>query len=113
MGNSGFYRRFIKDFNKIALPHSKLLQKDIEFAFFVECKEAFENLKDKLISLPILTSPDWDFPFELSCDVYNYVMGAMLGQKEDNLSRVLAIHKKHSMLFKLITLLLRKNYLQL
>ncbi|XLS81876.1 hypothetical protein HN51_047707, partial [Arachis hypogaea] len=33
LGHAGFYRRFIKDFSKVALPLSRLLQKDIEFEF--------------------------------------------------------------------------------
>ncbi|RDY11487.1 hypothetical protein CR513_03831, partial [Mucuna pruriens] len=41
----GFYRRFIKNFNKLALPLSKLLQKDVEFKFDQPCIEAFQELK--------------------------------------------------------------------
>ncbi|RDX71152.1 Retrovirus-related Pol polyprotein from transposon 17.6, partial [Mucuna pruriens] len=39
--HAGFYRRFIKNFNKIALPLSKLLQKDVDFNFDQPCVEAF------------------------------------------------------------------------
>ncbi|RDX81730.1 Retrovirus-related Pol polyprotein from transposon opus, partial [Mucuna pruriens] len=41
LGHAGFYRRFIKNFSKIALPLSKLLQKDVEFKFDQPCIEAF------------------------------------------------------------------------
>jgi len=57
LGHVGFYRRFIKDFSKIALPLSKHLQKDTNCGFSANCKKAFENMKNRLISLPILTSP--------------------------------------------------------
>ncbi|CAM8877014.1 unnamed protein product [Rhodiola kirilowii] len=43
LGHAGFYRRFIKDFSKKALPLSKLLQKDVPFEFTKECKEAFDE----------------------------------------------------------------------
>ena len=41
LGHVGFYRRFIQDFSKIALPLSKLLQKNVDFVFDQPCKEAF------------------------------------------------------------------------
>ncbi|RDX90825.1 putative mitochondrial protein, partial [Mucuna pruriens] len=54
----GFYRRFIKNFSKLALPLSKLLQKDVEFNFDQPCSEAFKELKDRLTSTPILQAPN-------------------------------------------------------
>ncbi|RDX81264.1 Retrovirus-related Pol polyprotein from transposon 17.6, partial [Mucuna pruriens] len=42
----GFYKRFIKNFSKIALPLSKLLQKDVDFKFDQPCTEAFQELKN-------------------------------------------------------------------
>ncbi|RDX67011.1 Retrovirus-related Pol polyprotein, partial [Mucuna pruriens] len=58
LGRVGFYRRFIKNFNKIALPLSKLLQKDVEFKFDQPCIEAFQELKNRLTSAPILQAPN-------------------------------------------------------
>ncbi|GJW30946.1 reverse transcriptase domain-containing protein [Tanacetum coccineum] len=49
LGHAGFYRRFIKDFSKIARPLTILLEKDIPFEFNDECKKAFELLKKNLI----------------------------------------------------------------
>ena len=45
LGHAGFYKRFIKDFAKIAIPLTDLLQKDIPFSFDNECVIAFERLK--------------------------------------------------------------------
>jgi len=45
LGHAGFYRRFIKDFNKIARPLTNLLAKDVTFVFTKECLQAFETLK--------------------------------------------------------------------
>ncbi|RDX67057.1 Retrovirus-related Pol polyprotein from transposon 17.6, partial [Mucuna pruriens] len=48
LGHAGFYRRFIKNFSKIAFPLPKLLQKDVEFKFDQPCIEAFQELKNLL-----------------------------------------------------------------
>ena len=49
-----FYRRFIKDFSKIARPLTNLLFKDVPFTFDNECLNAWEKLKKELISTPII-----------------------------------------------------------
>jgi len=58
LGRAGFYRRFIKDFSKIAKPLSNLLNKEVVFVFDDECLEAFNTFKAKLVSAPVITSPD-------------------------------------------------------
>ncbi|RDX65590.1 Retrovirus-related Pol polyprotein, partial [Mucuna pruriens] len=74
-------RRFIKNFKKLALPLSRLLQKDVEFKFDQPCIEAFQELKNRLTSAPILQASNWDLPFELMCDASNLALGAILGQR--------------------------------
>ncbi|GJT66582.1 reverse transcriptase domain-containing protein [Tanacetum coccineum] len=54
LGHAGFYRRFIKDFSKIARPITKLLEKDTPFEFDDECQKAFESLKEKLTCAPVI-----------------------------------------------------------
>nr|GEW31906.1 reverse transcriptase domain-containing protein [Tanacetum cinerariifolium] len=83
LGHAGFYRRFIKDFSKIARPITRLLEKDTPFIFSQECVEAFQTLKRKLTEAPILIAPDWDIPFELMCDGSEFAIGAVLGQCQD------------------------------
>ncbi|KAK1423118.1 hypothetical protein QVD17_18413 [Tagetes erecta] len=83
LGHAGFYRRFIKDFSKIARPMTKLLEKDAPFVFDESCVRAFEVLKDKLVNAPIMVAPDWTLPFELMCDASDYAVGAVLGQRKD------------------------------
>jgi hypothetical protein len=68
LGHAGFYRRFIKDFSKVAKPLSNLLNKDKSFEFDNDCLNAFECLKEKLTSAPIITTPNWKLNFELMCD---------------------------------------------
>ncbi|XP_070022978.1 uncharacterized protein [Nicotiana sylvestris] len=64
LGHAGFYRRFIKDFSKIANPMCKLLEKDAKFVFDEKCLKAFEELKEKLTTTPIIVTLDWSLPFE-------------------------------------------------
>ncbi|KAJ8765396.1 hypothetical protein K2173_012093 [Erythroxylum novogranatense] len=58
-----------------------LLQKDVPFEFNEDCKKAFDILKEKLVTAPIIRPPDWNIPFELMCDASNYAVGAVLGQR--------------------------------
>ena len=58
LGHEGFYRRFIRDFSKIAKPLCNLLMKSASFNFFNNCLQAFELLKEKLITAPIIVAPD-------------------------------------------------------
>nr|GEY87361.1 reverse transcriptase domain-containing protein [Tanacetum cinerariifolium] len=83
LGHASFYRRFIKDFLKIARPMTRLLEKDTPFIFYKECVEAFKTLKRKLTEAPILIAPDWDMPFELMCDASDFAIGAVLGQHKE------------------------------
>ncbi|KAM1056753.1 hypothetical protein COP2_030912 [Malus domestica] len=89
LGHAGFYRRFIKDFSKIAQPLCRLLQKDVSFAFNEACEKAFKHLKELLTTAPIITPPDWSIPFELMCDASDYALGAVLGQRKNKHSHVI------------------------
>ncbi|GKC84984.1 DNA-directed DNA polymerase [Tanacetum coccineum] len=86
LGHAGFYRRFIQDFSKINRPITHLLEKDTPFVFSQDCINAFETLKKKLTEAPILVVPDWNLPFELMCDASDYAIGAVLGQRSENLA---------------------------
>jgi RNase H-like domain found in reverse transcriptase len=83
LGHAGFYRKFIKDFSKIAKPLTNLLLKDAPFDFIRDYLDAFNRLKEALISAPILQPPNWREPFEIMCDASDYAIGAVLGQRID------------------------------
>ncbi|RVW61106.1 Retrovirus-related Pol polyprotein from transposon 17.6 [Vitis vinifera] len=83
LGHAGFYRRFIKDFSKIAKPLCELLVKDAKFDWDDKCQRSFELLKQFLTSTPIVRAPNWELPFEVMCDSSDYAIGAVLGQRED------------------------------
>ncbi|KAI5348573.1 hypothetical protein L3X38_001460 [Prunus dulcis] len=89
LGHAGFYRRFIKDFSKITKPLCKLLLKDSEFNFDSDCLEAFNLLKTKLTTAPVIMAPDWELPFEIMCDASDYAIGAVLGQRKNKLLHVI------------------------
>ncbi|KAK8659148.1 hypothetical protein V6N13_029358 [Hibiscus sabdariffa] len=81
LGHAGFYRRFIKDFSKTTQPLCNLLQKDQIFYFDLDCKNAWDALKEKLIPTLVVQPPNWEHPFELMCDASDTSVGAVLGQK--------------------------------
>ena len=89
LGQAGFYRRFIKDFSKIAKLLCRLLDEEAVFEFSKECLEAFESIKGKLISAPVIAEPEWGKEFEIMCDVSDYAMGAVLGQGRDKVFRAI------------------------
>ena len=89
LGHAGFYKRFIKDFSKIAKALSNLLVQGAPFEFDDQCLKAFLFLKQKLVSAPIVVAPDWNLPFELMCDASDYAIGAVLGHKRDRIFQVI------------------------
>jgi len=54
LGYARFYRRFIASFNTITRPLCHLLSQDVPFEWTPTCKNAFDKLKDALISVPII-----------------------------------------------------------
>ncbi|KAL4360715.1 hypothetical protein GQ457_04G000690 [Hibiscus cannabinus] len=82
LGHAGFYRKFIEDFSKITKPLCSLLEQGRPFEFNKDCTKAFNLLKQKLVTAPIVEPPDWKLPFELMCDASDYAVGAVLGQRK-------------------------------
>ena len=83
LGLVGYYRRFIKNFAKIAMPLSKLLRNHgRDFKWEKEQHEAFETLRKKLCEQPILKAPDMSKPFIVTTDASDYALGAILSQGE-------------------------------
>ncbi|XP_022858481.1 uncharacterized protein LOC111379355 [Olea europaea var. sylvestris] len=78
LGHAGFYRRFIKEFSKITKPLCNLLMKDVTFEFNENYLTAFNTLKEKLMTTPVIVASDWELPFELMCDASDHVVGTEL-----------------------------------
>ena len=94
MGHAGFYRRFIKDFSKIARPLCRLLEKDTKFSFDDSCKVAFEEIQIRLVQEPIMAAPEWDHGLEIMCDASDFAMGAVLGQRKEKIFRAIYYARK-------------------
>ena len=74
-----FYKKFIKEFSKIARPLTNLLEKDVPFYFDERCLKSWERLKQALVSAPIISALDWTKPFEIMCDASDFAIGTVLG----------------------------------
>ncbi|XP_070054936.1 uncharacterized protein [Nicotiana tomentosiformis] len=101
LGHAGFYRCFIKDLSKVVNPLCKLLEKDIKFHFNDDCMRAFELLKLKLTTTPIITALNWNVPFKLMCDASDvelrlYLMGAKVIVHMDHAALCYLMSKKDS-----------------
>ncbi|HEY9759020.1 MAG TPA: RNase H-like domain-containing protein, partial [Oculatellaceae cyanobacterium] len=83
LGTAGYYRRYIKDFSKVALPLTKLLRQDQPWEWGEKQEEAMSTLKKKLTETPILAHPDFDQPFILYTDASDCGLGAVLSQKDE------------------------------
>ena len=58
LGLAGYYKRFIEDFSRLAAPMTRLTRKEAKFDWDDRCEEAFQELKGRLTSAPILIVPD-------------------------------------------------------
>ncbi|GJR60023.1 putative reverse transcriptase domain-containing protein [Tanacetum coccineum] len=98
LGLAGYYRRFIEGFSKIAKPMTKLTQKKVKFEWGDKQEAAFQLLKQKLCSAPILALPEGSKDFIAYCDASKKGLGAVLMQREKVISyasRQLKIHEKN------------------
>ena len=84
VGFCNFYRRFIKDFSKIVRPLTRLTQKGAPFHWSPPCEEAFDTLKARITSAPVLRHFDRDREAILETDSSDYVNGGVLSQKDDD-----------------------------
>lgn len=83
LGHAVFYRRFIKDFSKIVKPLCNLSLKENDFVFYNECFKLFSVVKEKLVTAPVIVSPNWDIPFKMMCDASDYTVGNVTGKHYD------------------------------
>ncbi|WVZ79890.1 hypothetical protein U9M48_027415 [Paspalum notatum var. saurae] len=81
LGLAGYYRRFVKNFSKIAQPLSKLLSKGATFEWTNKCRLSFEELKKRLTTAPVLIMPDVQKPFIVYCDASRQGLGCVLMQE--------------------------------
>lgn len=93
LGTCSWYRRFIRNFSSIAAPLNRLTSKGKKappFVWSAEAENAFNALKNALVSAPILAVPDFDKPFTVHCDASSYGIGGMLSQTIDGVEHPIA-----------------------
>ncbi|KAL8123995.1 hypothetical protein AgCh_011844 [Apium graveolens] len=82
MGLAGYYRRFVQDFAKIATPLTKLTRKNQKFEWDEKCEECFQELKNRLVSSPVLVFPDEQGNFVIYSDASYKGLGCVLIQHD-------------------------------
>nr|GEZ09015.1 hypothetical protein [Tanacetum cinerariifolium] len=98
LGLAGYYRRFIEGFSKIARPMTKVTPKSVKFDWGEKAETAFQLLKQKLCSAPILALPEGSENFVAYCDASHKGLGAVLMKKQKVIaytSRQLKVHEKN------------------
>ena len=104
LGFTGYYRRFIKDYAKIARPLNDLLvghctskktktkkkTKQTPFIWTEKQQVAFDNVKEKLMRPPVLAYADYSKPFKLHTDASCTGLGEVLYQNQEGMDRVVA-----------------------
>ena len=90
LGLCSYYRRFVKGFSTIAKPLSDLTSKDSDLVWSEKCQEAFESLKQALVSDQLMGFPQDEGLFILDTDACDVGIGAVLSQMQDGRERVIA-----------------------
>ena len=94
LGMTGYYAQYCKDYARISIPLRKILHGKGPFTMTREHEIAIMQLKDMLLSEPVLAHPDWDLPFEIHCDASNYAIGVVLCQIIDGRERVIGYYSR-------------------
>lgn len=112
LGFAGYYRRFVKDYSRLARPLNELLKGEFSTRartpryrklsrsqalggqWGQECQSAFEAIIDRLTTAPVLGFADWKLPYILHTDASTSGLGAALYQVQDGETRVIAYASK-------------------
>jgi len=80
LGMAGYYRRFVKDFSRIATPLTRLLRKDHKFVWTDDCEASFQELKQRLVTAPILIIVEGNKGYVVYSDASRQGLGHVLTQ---------------------------------
>ena len=94
LGLCSYYRQYIENFSHVAAPLTKLTKKNVKFVWDESCQTAYELLKEKLCSAPILAFPRPGLKYILDTDASDIGIGGVLSQVQDGRERVIAYASK-------------------
>ena len=80
LGLDGYYRRFIEDFSRLEAPMTRLTRKEVNFDWDGRSEDAFQELKRRLTSAPILIVLDMGQGYTVYCDASRAGLGCVLMQ---------------------------------
>lgn len=81
LGLAGYYRRFVRDFSRVAQPLTNLMKKTTRFQWDKKCEQSFQELKQRLTSAPILTLHSGTEGFEVYSDASKHDLGCVFMQR--------------------------------
>ena len=81
LGLANYYRRFIKDFAKIARLLHKITRKENKWSWEERQQKAFEDLKERFMTELVLVTPDLDKEMRVEADVSDFATGEVLSMK--------------------------------
>jgi hypothetical protein len=90
LGLASYYRRFVKNFALIAAPLHRLTEKAKAWSWTPEYEQAFNALKERLTTAPILAFPQFDLEFTVDCDTSSEGLGAVLSQAHNGKEYVIS-----------------------
>jgi len=84
LGFANFYRRFICDYSKIAVPLTALTQKNQQFEWTLHAQDAFNELRSRFLQAPVLIHPNFELPFVVETDASDSATGGIISQKGED-----------------------------
>ena len=84
LGLANYYRQFVKDFAKIAKPLHKMTRKETKWNWGERQQKAFEELKERFMTEPVLVTPDLDKEMRVEADASDFAIGGVLSMKCEN-----------------------------
>ena len=97
LGLTGYYRRFIEGFSRIAGPLHCLTRNGVKFEWTERCEESFQTLKEKLTSATVLTLPEGNEVFKVYSDASRQGLGCLLMQHKRVVAYASRQLKKHEL----------------
>lgn len=94
LGLCNYYRRFLPQYSSHIKPLVDLVRKDVKFEWSDECEEAFQHIKEMLLSPAVMAHPMSEGLFILDTDASDFAIGAVLSQIQNGEERVIAFGSK-------------------